>query len=182
MRSRLSIFTTIISLLILATIGFVIFNIFSFSSRLKEKVEIVVYLKDSADTIAIKKEIAEMKEVKRVSFISRRETLNAFKKKLGKDQDIFSVLQINPLPDSFLVILKSQFVTLDSVQKMCAKLEELKGVEEVRCEEELLNRLPRLLKILEIGGLIGSGIITVYVILVLFIIGRLEGRRLGRFI
>jgi len=174
MKTRLSIFTSIISLLILVATIFVVFNIFSFSSRLKERVEIAVYLKSSADTVAIKNEIAAIREVKRVRFISKEEALKAFKRGMGKDEDIFSVLQTNPLPDSFRVRIKPELCTIGGFEKVCAEIKSLSGVDDVSYEKEFLNKLLRVLKIMELAVLTGVVIIAGFTILVLFTIRRLK--------
>lgn len=177
MKTRLSIFTKIVSLLILVIAVFVVFNIFSFSSRLKEKVEITVYLKNSADTVTLQKDVTAIREIKKVRFISRDEALRVFKRDMGKDEDIFSVLQTNPLPDSFRIRIKSKFATIDEFEKVCAKLKDLPGVSEVRYEKEFLSRLLRLLRIAELVGLIGGGIVAGFAFLVLLTIRELTGAR-----
>ena len=173
MKTGLSTFTKVISLLILVITVFVVFNIFSFSFRLKEKAEITIYLKNSADTVTLQNEIAAIREIKKVKFISKYEALKAFKREMGKDEDIFSVLQTNPLPDSFRVQIKHNFGTIDEFEKVCVKLKGLLGVDEVMYEKEFLIRLLRLLKIAELAGLIGGGIIAGFTILVLFTIKKL---------
>lgn len=167
MNSRLRTATAIVSLLVLAITGFAVFNLFSFSSRLKEKVEIIAYLRDSADTIALQNEIVRIGEVKKVKFISKEEALGAFKKDMGKDAEIFSVLKTNPLPNSLRIRIKAAFVTAGEFKKISEKLKDLPGIDEVRYENEFLTRLLQILKIAELVGLIGGGIITGYSILVL---------------
>lgn len=175
MKTKLSIFTSLFSLLILVATIFIIFNIFSFSDRLKEKTEILVYLKNSADTVTLQKDIAALREVKKVRFISKDEALKAFKKDMGKDEDIFSVLQTNPLPDSFRVRIKASHVTINEFEKICSKLRDFAGVAEVRYEKEFLTRLSRILKIMELTGSIGGGIIAGYSLLVFITLKRLTG-------
>ena len=174
MKTKLSTFTGIVSLLVLGITVFAVFNIFSFSSRLKEKVEIVVYLKNSADTVTLQKDITAIKEIKKVKFVSKEESLSVFKKEMEKDADIFSILKLNPLPDSFRIRIKPSFVTMDKFEKVSEELKGLPGIDEVRYEKEFLRRFSRLINIAELIGVIGCGVIAGYVILVLFTIRRFK--------
>jgi cell division transport system permease protein len=175
MKTGLSTITKILSLLILAAAVFAVFSVFSFSSQLKEKTEITVYLKNFADSAALQEEIAGIKEIKKVSFISKEEALKAFKRDMGKDEDIFSILQSNPLPDSFRIRINSKFATIDEFDRICAKLRDLPGVSEARYEKEFLTRLLRILGIVEIAGLTIGGIVAGFALLVFFTIKKLTG-------
>ena len=111
-RNRLlTLATTIIIVLALFII-----SVFSFSTAvanktaaiLKDKVDLVIYLKDSAseDQIQALKEIVESRlETKSVKFVSKDEALERWKTNHSDNQDLATVISEteNPLPRSFEV-------------------------------------------------------------------------------
>jgi cell division transport system permease protein len=75
--------------------------------------------------------------VKQMTYVSKDEAAEIFEREFG--ENIFDVLDINPLPASFRISLKDGFKTSTNALEISGKLEEIDGVESVRYRKELLE-------------------------------------------
>jgi cell division transport system permease protein len=85
------------------------FNIEDIISDLKNKLEIEVFIKNTATQDEINDlgtEIQEMDEVDTVYFISKDEALERMRKQLGDNSDMLDAMSGNPLPASYQIRLK----------------------------------------------------------------------------
>jgi cell division transport system permease protein len=107
--SMAAIVTVLISMLILGVGMIFFFNIEDIISDLKSKLEIEVFIKNTAtqDEInALGEEIQTMSEVDAVIFISKDEALVRMRKQLGENSDMLDAMSGNPLPASYQIRLK----------------------------------------------------------------------------
>lgn len=147
----MSLFMTCISvLLVLASLVLIKFS-GMLEKRIKDKVAVNVFLKEgiSEENLTLLKEkIEKLSYVKSSSFVSREEAEKAFLKETG--EDFKEVLEYNPLPESFVLRLKDEYVTPDSLNKISRRLGSLAGIDEVVYESqtiyEALNSLKALKK------------------------------------
>ncbi|MCU7523513.1 MAG: cell division protein FtsX [Bacteroidota bacterium] len=128
----MSLFMTCISvLLVLSSLILIKFS-GMLEKRIKEKVAINVFLKDGLseeDKLLLKEKFEGLYCVRSSKFISREAAEKDFLKETG--EDFKEVLEYNPLPESFVLNLKDEYVTPDSLGKLSRALSSLPGVDEI---------------------------------------------------
>jgi cell division transport system permease protein len=132
-----------LSLLMLAVFLLATDNILKLVGQTQEEMKIYVYLDDGASANAVEglyREILMQNEVESVSFVSKEEALAEFRSQLGNDADLLGALRVNPLPDSFWVVPRSDFKTRDDMVALAGRIEAMRGVDEVRYGKEFLER------------------------------------------
>jgi|GEM_PF-2471366 len=172
--TRLSTAVITITIIVIAATSYGVYRFFAFSSLLKEKIEIVVYLEPAADASRIKTDISRNREVKEIIFVSKDDALRMFRREMGGDSGIFEVMPVNPLPDSFIVRLKAKYAIPDGFEKICSRIKLLEGVSEVRYEKKILERAFPLLQLGERIVLICGIVMLGYTSLVILTILKLN--------
>jgi cell division transport system permease protein len=113
-------------------------------SAIEERVEVVVYLRDDArqsEIDLVLTELTAMPEVRAVSFVSKREALERARTDLPEFADLFSGLEVNPLPQSLEVELRPGARTPDVVQRVSDAAMTFPFVEDARYGREWVDRL-----------------------------------------
>lgn len=108
----------------------------------------------------LKKRIFTINGIDSVSYVSKADAAEIFKQQFG--QDLFEILEENPLPSSFQIKLKPTFRSTANAQKISGQLRQLEGVDEVFYRQDLLIILEKYIRvflviILGIGILLGTG-------------------------
>ncbi|MBW7887102.1 MAG: ABC transporter permease [Bacteroidetes bacterium] len=162
-RARLSmvisISTLTISLLLLGFFGIVYRNANGIIQSFRDKVEMEVFLEEpvsDSTIVSMRKTFEAVPGISHSQFISKEEAAKIFKKEFG--EDIFSVLEFNPLPPSFKLQLMKEYKNTDSANIVYAKLKNIQGIDDVVYRKALLEILDRRVKIF-IGVSIAAGII-----------------------
>lgn len=135
-----AVLTVLLSLVVLGTGLVLAANVDGLLRDLKNKVEISVYLFDSATTDQIEelqKEIVSWEEVKDCKFISKEEALEIFKEEFKDQPKLIESLSGNPLPASFEISLKDP----EQADIVAARFEGRPEVEEVRYGKEMADRI-----------------------------------------
>lgn len=138
----LSLVSTSISVLLIAASLMILQLSETFQNKLKESVNINVFLKDAVsnnDAVLIGKEIDKLDYVNSATFISKKQAADSFIRQTG--EDFTKLLDYNPLPASFTVSVKGRFVQKDSLNFIIKDLQEIKGVDEVSFQQELVYKL-----------------------------------------
>ncbi len=138
----LSLVSTSISVLLIASCVIIIQLSDSFQSKLKESVIINIFLKDGTDNSEsrqIGQEISSKEYVRSVKFIDKEQAADNFIKQTG--EDFRKLLDYNPLPASFAVTLKGNFVQKDSLKKIVSSFSKIDGVEEVSFQQEFIYKI-----------------------------------------
>ena len=97
------------ALFVVGLFGLATYNLRLALSAIEERVEVVVYLRDDARQSEIdlaQNELAELPEVAGVRFVSKREALDRAREDLPEFGELFSGLEVNPLPQSLEVELR----------------------------------------------------------------------------
>ena len=105
-----AIVTVLVSMFILGVGMVVYFNLEDVIKDLKNKLEIEVFIKNTATQDEINQlgeEIQDMQEVKTVYFVSKEEALERMRESLGENTDILDAMSGNPLPASYEIALKN---------------------------------------------------------------------------
>ncbi len=138
----LSLISTSISVLLIVSSIILIRLSDKFQTNLKEKLNINIFLKDSVSKNSINKigEILSSKEyINSVKFIDKDEAAENFIKDTG--EDFRKILDYNPLPVSYSITLKENFVKKESVDKIVSELSKINGVDEIVYQYKFANKV-----------------------------------------
>jgi len=137
---------TSIALTILLIGLFLIFNqnLNNWLGSVREKIEIEVFVEPGADDDEIDKlrrTIEQEAGVLSTEFVSKEKAAEIFEKEFG--QDVYDILDYNPLPAKFVVLLKEDFRNFKGVTKISSKINQLSFVDEVVYHEPLISLIDR---------------------------------------
>jgi cell division transport system permease protein len=113
-----------------------------FENKLKKNVKLTLFLQDSVKQNSVtlcKEELQSLKFKNGVTFISKEKAAENFIKETG--EDFREILDYNPLPASFIVELKTDFVTKDSVENIIADLQKYTWIDEVVSGNSFIYRV-----------------------------------------
>ena len=133
-----------LSLFVVGLFGLAAYNIKQVIAKMEERVEVVAYLRNSAemaDVQAARKDMATWPEVRAVTFISREDALEKARRELKEFNEVFAGLDGNPLPASLEIALKPNQKDAAAVRGVAARVRQLPFVEEVRFGDEWLDKV-----------------------------------------
>ena len=113
-------------------------------SEVERRVEVVAYLRDDASEELIeiaRHEIESFPEVQSARYISKVEALYEASRELTEFSDVYSELQVNPLPASLEVSLLPDHRTPADVEAVADRLTSYHFVEEARYGREWVDRI-----------------------------------------
>ncbi len=138
----LSLISMIIAVFLIVTSAALIKVSAELQSSIKRNVDINVFLDTSLseDQVSnLKQEIEHKNFIQSLSFISKEGAAKIFIQQTG--QDFRKILDYNPLPASFTLTLKDDYVEKDSLNKIIKKLAGLSGVDEVVFRHEFTYKI-----------------------------------------
>lgn len=154
LMSFASVSTVALSMLILGIFLVMVLNLNNMASALESQVQISVYLQDSVSDREVREigtRISKMPGVTQVMYITKDEALAKFKTRLGDQQGLLTALgDTNPLPNSFEVKVDKP----ERVKPVAEAIGQLKGVENAKFGQEVVENLFNLTKMMRIFGLI----------------------------
>ncbi len=148
--SLISIGTIAITIIILGSYFIANSGINYFLSKVENKIEIVVFLKEEFEFDKIKNTITELEalpEVENIKFISKDEAYQEF----IKNKEISMVLESfdkNPLPDSIKIKLKNY--TQKNIEKIINTLKSKEGIDEIQYGGREIENLINILNVVKI--------------------------------
>jgi cell division transport system permease protein len=113
-----------------------------FQRDLKSNISVNVFLKDSLsmeEISVIEATIKNKKSVNTVRFIDKEEAAEKFIKETG--EDFRRILDYNPMPASFLITFKENYVNPDSLNMIIPVFSKINGVDEVVFQQEYVKRI-----------------------------------------
>jgi len=137
-----AVFTICVSLLLLSFFAILFLNANNVVNSLREKVEMEAFLDDqlSPDKITEVKGLVEMLDgVREVHYVSKEEAAKIFQQEFG--ENIFKILNFNPLPASLKIFLKEGYKTAKHAESIVHQVKSLKGVDDVIYRKQLLEML-----------------------------------------
>jgi len=151
----LAVGTISMAMLIVSFFLIVFFNVQSTVSRLGERLEMSVYLKDGLTQhekdflfSRIKAELG----VKKATYLSKADALSLFKKELQGQEALIQGLGENPLPDSFELTIDRRFAESEQLEALSKKIAGYPGVEDVSYGKQNAEIVSALYKLLIYGG------------------------------
>jgi cell division transport system permease protein len=166
----LSIFSIGLSLLIIGLFGLSAHNIDQAISGVEERVEVVGYLVDDAGEERVqvaRREIETYPEIEEVRYISKTEALFTATRELPEFSDVFSDLEVNPLPASLEIRLKEGFRDPDHVRAVAERVAGYEFIDDVRFGQDWVERVFSLRRIAGgTAGILGGAFAFVAVLLI----------------
>ena len=133
-----------LALFVVGLFALVTYNVRLYLETLEERVEVVAYLRDDATT----REIVEMEgalttlpEVLGVEFVSKSEALEKAYRELPEFSQIFTDLEVNPLPASLEIQLRPGDRTPATANRIAQQAALYPIVEEVQYGQEWVDKL-----------------------------------------
>lgn len=169
MRRRLanaylsSIVSISLVLMLIGLASLLILNTGSVSDYFKENLKVSVILKQEVTEKQgekLQSELETLPYVNTARYVSREEGTEELKKMLG--DDFLSVFETSPVPTSIDLTLKAEYVSPDSIAMISNLLYERSEVDEVDCQESLVEALNANLARISL-------VLSVFIILLLFI-------------
>ena len=133
--------------------------------NIRSQFDITIFVHRNASLTDLENFIEELsyfKEIEKIDYISTDSAAAQFKAEFG--EDIFSILDYNPLPPSFTLRLKPQARNLTSIEDLTARIKQYPIVDEVRYRENflrLLEKYQRLIFIAVVTAFIGLTLISI---------------------
>lgn len=148
--SGLSIAAIGLSLFIIGLFALTAHNIDEALTDVESRVEVVAYLEEGTPeevvTIA-RSEIEGFPEIEEVRYVSKVEALYDASRELTEFSDVFSDLEVNPLPASFELRLREGSRKPEDVERVAERLRGYDFVEEVRYGREWVDKVYALRRI-----------------------------------
>lgn len=146
----LSIVAISLSLFVVGLFAVTAFNIRRAIDGIEERVEIVAYLHDDATEAQItiaSEELRAMPEIRDVRYVSKTEALATAVQELEEFREVFSDLEVNPLPASLEVRLQPGHRTSSSVERVARSIAAFPFVEDVEFGREWISKIVSLRRI-----------------------------------
>lgn len=157
-----------VALLILGVALLIVLNVNAVVESTKENFDqIQIYLSDDigyTDVVAMGRTLEEYPEVMSVQFISKDEALAEMKANWGEQAELLDNLDTNPLPNSYIVQLKSIYYAKSTLLRISG----LGGIEKIRnYNQDMINRLIEMtegLRTFSVGLILALILVSVFII------------------
>jgi len=171
-RLRSSYFSVVISiglvLFLVGILGLIVLKTKSITEHFKEKVTIIIFLKDNAksnDVEILKAELKKAAYTKSVTYISKKEAAKKYTEEIG--EDFVAFLGDNPLKNAIDISLKSEFVTPEKMAEIEKNLLIRSIVAEVTYDKPLIELLTKNINRLSFWMLLFSGVFTLIAVVLI---------------
>jgi cell division transport system permease protein len=131
-------------------------NLGALVSEWKEQFQVTVFLEDgiTAEQLnLLKKRIQSERAVKAMTYTSKEEALQSFKRELKGKESLLEGLGENPIPASLQLRIHEAYQTPEALRQFTASLSRLEGVEDVQYGQEWVDRLTAAVRMLRLLGL-----------------------------
>ncbi|MEK6589704.1 MAG: permease-like cell division protein FtsX, partial [Nitrospinota bacterium] len=162
--SVITIGTIAVSMTLFGIFFLIFINLQRVAVGLGGKVKLFVYLKDTISHSQIedmRKKIVSYHEVEKFSYISKEDALSDFRNRLKDKKSILDGLGFNPLPASFIIEIKEDFRTLDSMENMERRLSLMEGVEDIEYGKKWIDRFETIMTFLKLGMIAIGGVLVI---------------------
>ena len=153
-----------ISLLIVGTFLLVAENLGRAAAQWQGHSRIVIYLDAAAapqDIRAVDAFLAARPELARRRLVTKEEALARFKSYFASLSEVVGQLDENPFPPSYEVEVDPRLAQSRGLANNIVQLRAMRGVDQVQYDWEWLDRLRRLINIINVIGLVAGGILGI---------------------
>ena len=158
-------------LFILGAVSYVTLSAVNAAEALRERVVISVEITDNLSKEEKKAIVAELRsypEIADVDYTSKERKISDDEFRRQFEQDIFEILDENPLRDSFEVTLAKEYVDADVVAGLVFELEQIGGVEYISVPPiELVDSMHATLSTVVVALIVFLGVLLVITLLLL---------------
>ncbi len=151
-----SVGTIAVSFLIVGIFLIITGNLGALVAEWKEQFQVTVFLEDgiTADQLALlRKRVQSERAVKSMTYTSKAEALQQFKREMQGKEALLDGLGENPIPASLQLRLHAAYQTPEALKQLTASLGRLEGVEDVMYGQEWVDRLSTVIQVLRFLGL-----------------------------
>ncbi len=137
--TSIAIFVTILSFI-------VIYGLNKFEKQVKESIEISAFLDIGADSLklsTIKMDLASNSFVKSIKFVSKEEAAAKFIIETG--EDFKGVLDENPLPNAYVIVLKPDLINISNINSVVDGIKRINGINDVVYDMQTVYKLMNIL-------------------------------------
>lgn len=148
--SILSFISLSISIILITASFYTIYLTYEFERNIKKKFILNVFLDDSLsrkNIIELQNELEKSDFTSYIKLIDKEEAAETFIRETG--EDFHKILDYNPLPASFSLKLKSEYVHEESIKNIRDQLAAIPGIDEILFEHETLEKLVNTLRSLQ---------------------------------
>jgi len=158
----LAVLSISIGLLIVSAFVTITQNLDSVLKRWSKDFGLIVYLNEgiSRETEdSLKDFFRHDAYISAVKYISKDQALQELRQMLGKQAPVLDVFENNPLPSSFELTLKMEFLSPAFVERKASEIKHLNGIEDVQYGEKWLSSLSTLANLMKVSAVfLGSAI------------------------
>ena len=133
-----------LALFVVGLFGLATYNLRLALTSIEERVEVVVYLRDDArqsEIDLLQSDLSDVGEVARVRYVSKQEALERARQDLPEFAELFSGLEVNPLPQSVELELRPGARNREVVERLSERAAAYPFVEDVRYGREWVDKL-----------------------------------------
>ena len=166
----LAVGTISMAMMIVGFFLIVFLNLQTAVNALGDRLEMSVYLKEGLtehEKDFIQHRIKIEPGVKKVSYLSKAEALEIFKKDLKGQEALIQGLAENPLPDSYEITIDRRYADAERLEAMAGKFSEYRGVEEVSYGKEGARVLSGFYTVIAYGGMALAVLLGVTVVFII---------------
>lgn len=148
--AALSIVAIGLSLFVVGLFALTAYNIRLAIDSIEERVEVVAYLRDDATIEQIRlaeHELHGLPEVRRIDYLSKDDALVTAVQELKEFREVFTDLEVNPLPASLEVRMRPGHRTPEALDRVAARLADYEFVEEVSFGRDWVGKVVSLRRI-----------------------------------
>ena len=151
-----SIGTMAVSFVIVGIFLIITGNLGALVAEWKEQFQVTVFLEDgiTGEQLAlVRKRIQSERAVKGMTYTSKAEALQQFKRELQGKDSLLEGLGENPIPASLQLRVHEAYQTPEALKQLTASLGRVEGVEDVMYGQEWVDRLSAVIRLLRLLGL-----------------------------
>lgn len=145
-----------LALFVIGLFGLVTHNLQVALGQIESRVEVVAYLDDEATAVEIENAVTDLRdqpEVASVVFVSKDSAMARAQRDLRDFREVFSGLEVNPLPASLEVRLAEGSRSPESIELLASIAQAIDIVEDVEFGREWVDRLDTLRRLAGVSSL-----------------------------
>ncbi|MGD9850388.1 MAG: cell division protein FtsX [Nitrospirales bacterium] len=138
-------------------------NVNNLLDRIQHNIQVIVYPKDGLEPAKLDEMgqfLKSSQTVESLTFISKQQALDDFKKQFPNEMHLLEGLPDNPFPASFILTLNSRTPSTDVTAHLVDRLQHHQDIERVRYNRDWIERLTLVVTYLQWGALIVGGILA----------------------
>ena len=163
--SSLTVITIAVALSVLSFFALIVGNCAVSVQKESGDMMVMIFLRDSATPIDVedmKKELGDLTKGLTVSYMDKAAALSSFRSMLGEDAMMLEGIEVqNPLPASLNITISNPAQADKLFSDISEKLAASTFIDSIRYSRSGVQQLKKLLRIVEVGGMVGMAFLLV---------------------